>query len=241
MRERSAQLREEGDEESEQDAAMANRDQREMNEGSLTRLHAHMRGWRGWTVNLPHLPGRRAPSLPHGAPPDTSGRVTSESSRTAAAKLCTDCGLCCNGVLFDQVILQPGVRPQALAALGLRIKKRTYFNQPCVALCGTRCGVYGHRPERCRRFECRQFQQVASGAITAEAAAARIREAQQQVAVVESLLAAIGGSNPRKPLAQRCATALAELTTPEDAARRAELAGAMEQLQNLLTTHFRLM
>lgn len=167
--------------------------------------------------------------------------MTSETAETAAAGLCTECGLCCNGVLFDQVVLQREDSPRALAALGLRIKKKRFFPQPCAALCGTRCVVYADRPVRCRVFECRQYRDVAAGTLTADAASARIREAKLLVREIESLLNALGGDNRRKPLAQRCATVLAEAPNPNDAARRAELAIAMEKLQAFLTAHFRLM
>ncbi|MEO6787295.1 MAG: YkgJ family cysteine cluster protein [Chthoniobacteraceae bacterium] len=167
--------------------------------------------------------------------------MTSETAQAAAARLCADCGLCCNGALFDRVFLQPGDRPRALAALGLRIKKKSFFTQPCAALCRTRCTIYADRPERCRRFECRQYRDVAAGTTTADAASARIGEAKRQIAVVEALLDALGGDNRRKPIAQRCATVLAEPSDPDSAAPRAELVAAMEKLQTFLTTHFRLM
>lgn len=161
---------------------------------------------------------------------------------SAAAGLCADCGLCCNGALFDRVNLQREDRAKALAALGLRIKRGSFFNQPCSALCGTRCTIYAERPARCRIFECRQYRGVAAGTITADTASARILETKRQIAAVEALLDALGGDNRRKPIAQRCATVLAESSGPDPAvvARRAELSSAMEKLQALLTTHFRL-
>ena len=152
-----------------------------------------------------------------------------------------DCGLCCNGALFDRVILQPADSLRALAALGLRIKKKSFFNQPCTALCGTRCMIYADRPERCRLFECRQYRDVAAGTITTDTATERIREAKRQIAVVEILLDALGGDNWRKPIAQRSATVLAEPPDPDSSEQRAELTVAMNELQATLTAHFRLM
>ena len=165
--------------------------------------------------------------------------VNSEPAQAVAARLCTDCGLCCNGALFDRVNLQPGDRPRALAALGLRLKRRSFFNQPCTALCGTRCTIYADRPERCRLFECRQYRDVVTGAISADDARARIGEARRQIAGIEVLLDALGGDNRRKPIVQRCATVLAEPPEPATAARRTELAAAMEKLQSFLAAHFR--
>ncbi|MDB6116445.1 MAG: Flagellin N-methylase [Verrucomicrobiaceae bacterium] len=155
----------------------------------------------------------------------------------AAARLCMDCGLCCNGVMFDMVMLQPGDNPRALKAHGLKVKRREHFRQPCIALCGTQCTIYQHRPTRCRLFECQQYQQVAAGTLAEAVAKARIEEVKQQVAHIEPMLEGISGSNPRKSLSQRYASSLAEPV--EATTQRAELIEAMEKLQGVLTEHFR--
>ena len=154
-----------------------------------------------------------------------------------AARLCLDCGLCCNGVLFDQVRLQPGDNRKSLTARGLKIKKGGWFNQPCTALCGTLCLLYQSRPTRCRQFECRQYQQVAAGEISYESAVRRIAVVKGQVARINLLLPPSGGGNTRKPLAQRYATAVE--SSPE-AAQNSGLIEAMSRLQMELNGHFRL-
>lgn len=187
--------------------------------------------------------------------------ITDNNSSREAARLCLDCGLCCNGVLFDLVMLQPGDHAKALSARGLKIKKGDRFNQPCTALCGVLCGIYEHRPVRCRTFVCRQFQLVAAGETPPESALERIREAKENVGRVEVLLEEAGGSNPRKPLAHRVATVMgrgaAEQSAPatngmagaaaqdaESGASNADshpdLTQAMAQLQQFLARHFRL-
>ena len=153
-----------------------------------------------------------------------------------AARLCPDCGLCCNGVLFDQVRLQPGDHPKALTAHGLKLKKGQWFNQPCTALCGTLCQIYEDRPIRCRQFECRQYRQVAAGKISYESAVQRIGEVKQQVARIEMLLATTGGGNLRKPLAQRYATAM---ETRRETVETTGLTAAMGRLQAGLDEWFR--
>lgn len=154
----------------------------------------------------------------------------------AAARLCLDCGLCCNGVLFDQVLLQPEDHAKALTARGLKVKKKQFFTQPCAALCGTLCTVYEDRPTRCRLFVCRQFQGVAAGKILEGDAKARIAEVRRQVAGVEKLLNLTGGDNLRKSLSQRFANAMAQAAESPD---HAKLAQAMEQVQATLGEHFR--
>lgn len=170
-----------------------------------------------------------------------------------ASDLCLDCGLCCNGVLFDLVMLQPGDHAKALSARGLKIKKGDRFNQPCTALCGVLCGIYPHRPARCRLFVCRQIQLVTAGESTLGAAGERIREAKEKVARVEALLETTGSSNPRKPLAHRYATVMGQrmAAVPEKTEAGEEvrdfgepstdsaLVSAMGDLQIFLANNFR--
>ena len=154
-----------------------------------------------------------------------------------AGRLCLDCGLCCNGVLFDQVRLMPGDHAKGLTARGLKIKKSQWFNQPCTALCGSLCQLYRDRPTRCREFSCRQFQGVAAGEIRFEAAVERIAGVREQVRRVEDLLARCGAENERKPLAQRYATALEK--SPEGVAASG-LEAAMGLLRGELEEGFRI-
>jgi len=160
----------------------------------------------------------------------------------AAAALCLDCGLCCNGVLFDQVRLVAGDHAKALSARGLKLKQRRFFNQPCTALCGSQCAIYSDRPTRCRQFECRQYQLVAAGKIPAQTAVGRIGGVRCQVAGIEAMLTAAGATNRRKPLGQRYATVMAAVPGLPDggnALNYSGLTGAMDRLQSTLREHFR--
>ncbi len=165
---------------------------------------------------------------------------------STASRLCTACGMCCNGVMFEVVELQPADSAKALAALGLKVRPKrlqTYFAQPCAALRGTCCSIYDARPVRCRLFECQQLQRVAAGAITEEAAMERIHEAQRRVQKVNALLEKTDATNPMKSLAQRTNTALDDLLAlaPDPAAAQlhAALTLATQSLSALLTEEFR--
>src|SRR6478736_2163147 len=60
-------------------------------------------------------------------------------------KLCLSCGLCCNGVLFADVKLQPEDRAKILLKLGIPVRSagaREKFEQPCVALSSCTCKIY---------------------------------------------------------------------------------------------------
>lgn len=148
----------------------------------------------------------------------------------AASRLCTACGLCCNGVLFHIVKLQPADSIGELTAAGLQInrkKRGPYFNQPCSQLHDRVCGIYEQRPQRCRLFECRQLQLVAAQAITEVEARACIDAALALVAETEALLAAAGDDRLDLPLAERCAI------------QGGASADAMRVLAAFLDQHFR--
>jgi Fe-S-cluster containining protein len=138
-------------------------------------------------------------------------------------QLCLACGLCCNGVLFKDVELQPGDDAEQLKSLGLpirevrRVQRRTggslhskaetrnsKFPQPCAALCdGNRCRIYAERPARCREFECALFKSVASGEIELAAALKTIRAARQRADHVRRLLRALGDTDEYLALSLR--------------------------------------
>lgn len=163
-----------------------------------------------------------------------------------ASRLCAECGLCCNGVMFHTVRLQVGDSAKALSALGLRLKRKQgqhYIVQPCPAFM-SQCTIYAARPQRCRLFECRQLQRVAAGEISEAAAREKIREAKQRVAELEELLDRIGGTNPKRPLSRRYENALAEALDPNQGdvllSAHRRLCAAVSELEALLNADFRL-
>ena len=166
------------------------------------------------------------------------------SAFSDASRLCSECGLCCNGVMFHTVRLQPGDSAADLAALGLKLKRKKgarYILQPCPAFRGSHCSIYSARPERCRLFECRQIKRVAAGEITGDMALARIREVQRRVGEVNELLEKAGGTNTKRALSKRCEKALAEPASDESTARLQDRIGvAMRELDALLDGEFRL-
>ena len=83
-----------------------------------------------------------------------------------STRLCTACGLCCDGTLFQIVRVMPEDNPARLLALGLKLRRKNgapYFEQPCSALRDRCCTAYADRPTRCRAFTCRQLAQVQAG------------------------------------------------------------------------------
>ncbi len=158
---------------------------------------------------------------------------------SAAARLCAACGMCCNGVLFHSVLLQPGDSARALTALGLKVKRKkgdVFFHQPCTAHCGSGCTIYDDRPARCRLFQCRQLLAVEAGGVSESTALEKIHEALLLAARINELIDRIAETNPLRSLAQRCANAL---TTDEWTPLHQELDSTMHNLEALLQKEFR--
>lgn len=164
-----------------------------------------------------------------------------------ASRLCAACGLCCNGVMFHTVKLQPGDSAPELAALGLKLKRKqghNYILQPCPAFQKSRCSIYASRPERCRLFECRQLKRVAAGEITEAMALEKIHEVQRRVAELDGLLERAGGTNFKRPLSKRCEKVMAEPLDASSTVEAVELRGrltlGMQELKALLDEDFRI-
>jgi len=169
------------------------------------------------------------------------------ASTSAATRLCTACGMCCNGVMFHTVRMQPGDAPKELVGLGLKLKRKKgqkFLLQPCPAFKNSQCSIYLQRPERCRLFECRQLKRVEAGEIAETAALNAIHEARRRVDHVTELLQRAGKTDERRPLSKRFDKIMADLGAnshePAAAALRDELALAMQELNTLLNDGFRL-
>lgn len=170
--------------------------------------------------------------------------MTTTAYSEFAERLCGACGMCCNGVLFHGMAVQPEDSLRALAAKGLRAKRRDgelQLTQPCPAHDGHCCRIYADRPQRCRVFACRQLQAVLDAETTESAALEKIREARRRSDRVRELLEMLGDSRVNRPLASRCANVF---TPPLDPSRNAEacrtnLRHAMEALEQMLNSDFR--
>jgi Fe-S-cluster containining protein len=151
--------------------------------------------------------------------------------------------MCCNGVMFDIVRLQPCDSPKGLAALGLKVKRKrgqSHFVQPCAAHKESQCTIYAERPQRCRIFECRQLQRVAAGEIAETSALEKIGGALRLIAEINALLLRTGDTNARHALSKRCETAMAEPSSDATALEtRRQLISAKRELDALLDQDFR--
>jgi uncharacterized protein len=156
--------------------------------------------------------------------------------------LCTRCGLCCDGSLFADVELSGPAEATRMEAMGLAIEEddaeAALLLQPCRALRGTRCGIYAHRPECCRTFECRLLQDVRRGTTGVAQAGRRIAEARKRIGWVKEQLARLGRGDGLLPLGERCAEALAADSGPTAERTRARLEAAMSAADEVLRKTF---
>jgi uncharacterized protein len=177
----------------------------------------------------------------------------------AIRQLCLRCGLCCNGVLFRDVELQPGDKLPSEFALSAfrfpswpepphparypRMAPPSRLPQPCAALGpDCRCRFYANRPSRCKAFECALFKQVLATRRAIPDALRVIRAGLDRAERVRSLLRRLGETQETLALSLRFQrlrkTINPRSLTDETAAVYAELTLAVHDLNLLLGREF---
>lgn len=77
--------------------------------------------------------------------------------------ICTQCGMCCDGTLFNHAKIIDDADAQNVESLGLAIvtkaEQKRYFPQPCACF-KTCCTVYERRPKVCISFYCAPLKKV---------------------------------------------------------------------------------
>jgi hypothetical protein len=164
---------------------------------------------------------------------------------SAIDQLCPSCGLCCNGVLFGDVELQPGDDAKRLAALGVELVNRgrkRLFNQPCACLQAGLCRIYNDRPARCRSFDCRTLLRLQQGEVSVASALGSISAAKGHAAEVLRLVRALGNTDEHLPLNRRYAAVMAQPVDLAGDEAQAELRGelmlAVDRLVGILEKDF---
>jgi len=152
--------------------------------------------------------------------------------------------MCCDGVLFYGVKLQPSDSARALRALGLKVKRKYGHEQSLQTFAAHQncaCSIYADRPQRCREFECRQLVGVARAELSETQALENILHARTLVDRVEELLLIAKDERLGKALATRCETVFTPPLddSPGAAENRVALGGAIKELEAFLSSHFR--
>jgi Fe-S-cluster containining protein len=170
--------------------------------------------------------------------------ITSQPT-DAVSRLCPQCGLCCNGVLFADVELQKGDDARRLATAGLSLVKKghkTALVQPCACFDGKLCRIYPERPVRCRTFECGLLKRTQAGTVEVKAALKTIAEARRRVDKVRRRLRESGQKDEQLALIKRYSQVMSgpiDLSGGEDGPElRGRLMLAVEDLMQLLQRDF---
>jgi Fe-S-cluster containining protein len=130
--------------------------------------------------------------------------------------------MCCNGVIFADVKLQPADDAARLRALGIPVSsdpartrekargvsphspaRAMRFSQPCAALEGCECKIYRERPKYCREFDCLLLKKVKTGQLQTPVALQIIRTTSDRAETVRELLRELGDNEETLPLATR--------------------------------------
>ena len=162
------------------------------------------------------------------------------------ARLCLTCGMCCNGVLFRDVELQPGDDAERLATLGLpieRLKTKSRFPQPCAALGeDCRCRIYAERPQRCQQFDCALLQSAVAEKISVPSALSIIQQAHRRAEKVRRFLRVLGDQDEHIALSLRFKRTRRRMESGEIDSDTAEAFGeltlAVHSLNVLLSARF---
>jgi uncharacterized protein len=112
------------------------------------------------------------------------------SYNCGSSDLCTRCGLCCTGVLFDWVPVTKDEEP-TLRRIGLPMESHDQelrFPQPCSKFEEGLCRIYADRPLSCRHFRCELLKRVDGGDLSVTEADQIVAEAK---GMIERLRAAI--------------------------------------------------
>lgn len=107
-----------------------------------------------------------------------------------ANQLCSACGMCCDGTLFQSATV--GLSDEAqVAATGLIVNNNQgelSFAQPCKFYCQSQCSIYLQRPPVCMSYRCRLLKKLDRGEIELEDALAKVKMVRAlQVGLVDIL------------------------------------------------------
>lgn len=164
----------------------------------------------------------------------------------SVSRLCPNCGLCCNGVLFADVELRKGDDTKHLEKLGLELEKKgrskLAFAQPCSCFDGKLCAIYDDRPKYCRAFECGLLKRVTSGELKADSALKTIARTKAKAETVHVLLRQSGNHDENLALMARYSKVMrspVDLSAAGDApTRQGKLMRAVDRLMQLLQQNF---
>ena len=100
-----------------------------------------------------------------------------------SSDLCTSCGLCCAGAIFDWVPVTSDEATE-LQGIGFPIEEETgilRFALPCGKFANGLCGIYSDRPAACRIYRCELLKKVDRGETSRKEAGRIVAEAKGMI------------------------------------------------------------
>lgn len=156
-------------------------------------------GLPGRVVDRIDVPQHRAmlsgEPAPHQPEKECSDEALSPVFTPGASDLCVNCGLCCNGVLYSTVEVEPEevTRLKAAGHAVDQIGKRLQFHQPCHHNDDGRCIIYATRYITCRTFRCALLKRFDAGEV-------ELSKALEAVAQAKAIVVRVATMDPQSVL-----------------------------------------
>jgi len=87
--------------------------------------------------------------------------------------ICTQCGMCCDGTLFNKATIKDDADKKNAESIGLKTFQESggkhFFYQPCPVFKGC-CTIYKQKPSVCGGFFCEPLKKLKGGDLSAEKA-----------------------------------------------------------------------
>ncbi len=185
-------------------------------------------------LRLSRSPRPERPLRPLAPGTRLAGDVAS-NALSAESDLCSRCGLCCDGSLFQYAPVEPE-ESDRLRRRGLPIESdgsRLRLRQPCPARGVSGCGVYTDRPASCAKFRCELLGALSRGELPMELAERRARETRE---AVDRLRASVGATS--EPLFAAASRIARGPDTPESVGVRSELGVAAVLIRRNMQPRF---
>ena len=163
-----------------------------------------------------------------------------DACRPCDSAPCIGCGLCCNGVLHDHVILEEeeAGRMRSLGHEAALIPEKHSLRLPCNYFgCGS-CDNYDHRFETCRSYRCALLRRYHAGEFSLDQCRAGVEEAQSLIAKIEESDPGFASHSTRGGRAKALQKSL-HTASPKERLSIAERLLNLMALGQLLETEFR--
>jgi hypothetical protein len=118
-------------------------------------------------------------------------RESKQSQDNENGNICIECGLCCDGSMFDRAVINKHDDLEFLKQMGVEsftVDDKLFFQLPCKGQEGIRCRLY-HDERRfkvCKIFKCKLLRQYHSGEISCYDALNIIRELRMRRQNIEA-------------------------------------------------------